>query len=129
MSAEGPRPRQARAWASVLAAVVAPTMMRVVAAAGSLFQVIVGTSAGIEGVACIMVVAETLTHRDRGALPTSLWLLVDRRIPVGALRGRAMSGVKLVSPRQRVLGLLRHRTLEQRSNLMMGPTILGRCGL
>ena len=41
------------------------------------------------------VQAETLTHRDHGVLPTSLWLLVDRHVPTRALRGRALAGVKL----------------------------------
>ena len=58
MSAEGLRPWQAGAWASVLTAIVASTMTRVVAMAGSLSWVIVGKSMGIEGVACVMVVAE-----------------------------------------------------------------------
>ena len=31
----------------------------------------------IEGVAYDMVAAKTLMHRDRGALPTALWRLVD----------------------------------------------------
>ena len=38
-------------------------------------------------------------------------------------------GVELVSLGQRVLGLLRRRTLEYRANLMMGPMILGCRGL
>ena len=52
-------------------------MTRVIAVASSLSQIIVGTSAGIEGVACIIVAAEMLMHRDRGALPAALWRLVD----------------------------------------------------
>ena len=100
MSAEGLRPRQAGARASVLAAVIASTTTRVIAASGSLSGVIVGTSVGVEGVACTTVVDETLTHWDRGALPASLWLLVDRRVPVGVPRGRALAGVKLASLRQ-----------------------------
>ena len=85
MSSEGVRPRLARAWASVLAAIVASTMTRVIAAASSLSRIIVGTSAGVEGVACVMVAAETLMHRDRGAPPAALWRLVDRRVLVGSL--------------------------------------------
>ena len=77
MSSEGPRPRQVGAWSLVLATVVASATMRVIAAASSLSWVIVGTSTGVEGVACVMVAAETLIHRDRGVLPTSLWRLVD----------------------------------------------------
>ena len=40
-----------------------------------------------------------------------------------------MAGVELASPRQRAFGLLCHRTLEQRANLMVGPMILGCRGL
>ena len=40
-----------------------------------------------------------------------------------------LADVKLVSPRQRALGPLRHHTLEQRANLTVGLTILGRRGL
>ena len=46
----------------VLAAVVASAMIRMIAASSSLSWVIIGTSTGIEGVACVMVTAETLTH-------------------------------------------------------------------
>ena len=46
----------------VLAAVVASAIMRVLTAASSLPWIIVGTPTGVEGVACITVVAETLMH-------------------------------------------------------------------
>ena len=77
MPTEGLGPWQARAQASVLAAVVASTMTRVIAMASSLSRVIVGTPTDIEGVACVSVAAETLMHQDRGALSTALWRLVD----------------------------------------------------
>ena len=85
MSAKGLRPQQARARASVLAAVIASTTTRVIAASSSLSWVIVGASASVEGVVCVMVAVETLMHRDCGVLPTSLWFLVDQRIPDGML--------------------------------------------
>ena len=62
VSAEGLSPRQAMARASVLAAVIASAMARVIAMSSSPSQVIVGTFTGVEGVACVTVVAETLTH-------------------------------------------------------------------
>ena len=37
-----------------------------------------------------------------------------------------LAGIELPSPRQRALGLLRSLTLEQRANLTVGPSILGR---
>ena len=77
MSAEGLRPREARARAFVLAVVVASTMTRVIATASSLSRIIVGTSTGVDGVACITVAAETVMHQDHGALPATLWHLVD----------------------------------------------------
>ena len=77
VSAEGIRPRQARAWASVFVAVVASATSRVIAAASSLSWIIAGTSTGVEGVACVTVAAETLMHQDRGALSAALWRLVD----------------------------------------------------
>ena len=88
------------AWASVLAAVIASAMMRVIAVASSLSQAIVGTPAGIKGVACIMVATKTLTYQDYGALPMALWLLVDRRVPIGVLRERVLAGVELALSRQ-----------------------------
>ena len=97
--------------------------------ASSLSQIIVGTLMSIEGVACVAVAAETLTHLDRGALPTALWLLVDRCIPAGMLRGRTLASVELASPRQRACSLLHRRTLEQRANLVVGPMILRHRGL
>ena len=100
VSSKGLRPRQAGAQASVIAAVEASAMTRVIAVASSLSRVIVCTSVGVEGVACISVVAETLTHRDRGVLPTSLWLLVDRHVPTRALQGSALASVELASSRQ-----------------------------
>ena len=84
----------------VLAAVVASAMMRVIAAASFLSWVIVGTPAGVEGVACITVAAKTLMHQDRGALPTSLRRLVDRHVPTVMLRDSALASIELVSSRQ-----------------------------
>ena len=75
--AEGLRAWQAGARASVLAAIVASATTRVIAMASSLSQIVMGTSTGVEGVACITVAAETLMHRDRGAPPAALWRLVD----------------------------------------------------
>ena len=46
----------------VLAAVVASATTRVAATAGLLPLIAVGTPAGIEGVACITVEAETFMH-------------------------------------------------------------------
>ena len=77
MTAEDLRSRQARARASVLTAVIASATVRVIAVASSLSRIIMGMSVGVEGVACITVVAETLMHQDHGALPTALWHLVD----------------------------------------------------
>ena len=67
VSSKSLRPRQVGARASVLTAVVASTMTRVVAAASSLPWIIMGTPAGIEGVTRVTVVAETLMYRDCGA--------------------------------------------------------------
>ena len=44
-------------------------------------------------------------------------------------RGRALAGVELASLGQRAFRLLRRRTLKQRVNFVVGPMILGRCGL
>ena len=77
VSAKGLRSQEVRARASVLAAVVASTMMRVVAMASLLPRISVGTPTGIEGVARVMVAAETLMLWDRGARPATLWPLVD----------------------------------------------------
>jgi len=84
---------------------------------------------GVEGVACVTVVAETLMYWDRGVQPAALWCLVDRRVPVRPLGERALAGVELMSPRQRALCLLCHYTLEQCANLMVGSTILRRRSL
>ena len=97
--------------------------------AGSFSWVTIGTSAGVESATCVTVMAETLMHRDSGTLPTALWCLVDRHVPTGTPGERALVGVELVSPRQRALCLLHHRMLEQRVNIMVGLTILGRHGL
>ena len=75
--AEGLRPRQARARASVLATVVASAASRMIAMVGSFPRVAAGTYAGIEGVTCITAVVETFMHRDRGAQPIALRCLVD----------------------------------------------------
>ena len=77
VSAEGLRSWQVGARASVLAVVVASTTTRVVATAGPLPRVAVGTPAGIECVTRITVVAEMLMYQDRGAQPAALWCLVD----------------------------------------------------
>ena len=74
--AEGLRAWQAGARALVLAVVVASVAMRMIATAGSFSWVAVGVFVGVEGVACIAVVAETLLYQDRSALPTTLWCLV-----------------------------------------------------
>ena len=77
MSSKGLRPRQARAQVSVLAAIIASSMTRVVATTSSLPCITTGMPAGIEGVACVMVEAETFMHRDHGTRPAALLLLVD----------------------------------------------------
>ena len=97
--------------------------------AGSFSRVTIGASTGIESAVCIVVTTETLMHRDHGALPIALWCLVDQRVPGGTSAECVLASVELVSLRQRALCLLRRRMLEQRMNLMVGPTILGRCGL
>ena len=75
VSAKGLRSRQVRARALVLATVIASTMMRVVSTSSLLPLITVGTPAGIEGVACIMVEAEMLMHRDRNTFlpPCYAW--------------------------------------------------------
>ena len=60
--AKGLRAMQARVRALVLAAIVASAAMRMIAMVGSFSHVAVGMSVGIEGVACIMVAAETLMY-------------------------------------------------------------------
>ena len=75
--AKGLRPWQARARASSFAAIVASAVLRMIAIAGSFPWVAVGVSAGIDGAACVAVVAETLMYWDRSALPSTLWCLVD----------------------------------------------------
>jgi len=40
-----------------------------------------------------------------------------------------LAGVELTSSRQRAFRLLHRRTLEQRANFVVGPMILGCCGL
>ena len=62
VSVEGLRSRQARARASVLAAVIASATTRVVATASSLPRIATGTPMGVEGVVRVMVVAKTLMH-------------------------------------------------------------------
>ena len=85
MLAKGLRSQQVRAQALVLATVIASATMRVVAVDSLLPRIAMGTPEGIKGVACIMVVAETLMHRDRGARPAVLLRLVDRYVLVGSL--------------------------------------------
>ena len=77
VSAKGLRSQQVGARASVFAAIVAPAMMREVAAASLLPRIAVGMPAGIKGVACVTVEAETFMHRDHGAWPAALLRLVD----------------------------------------------------
>ena len=62
VSTEGLRAWQARARAPVLAAVVASTATRVIAAMGSFSWVVVGASTGLEGAACVVVAVEALMH-------------------------------------------------------------------
>ena len=69
----------------VLTTVVAPAATRVIAMASSLSRIIMGTPISIEGVACVTVAAETLMHRNHGALPTTLRCLVDRCVPTRML--------------------------------------------
>ena len=75
--AEGLRAWQAEARAPVLAAVVASTVSRMIAAAGSFPWVAVGVPTGVDGAACLAVAAETLMYLGRNALPVALWCVVD----------------------------------------------------
>ena len=61
----------------VLAAVISSATTWVVAVASPLPRIAVGTPTGVVGVACVMVEAKTLMHRDRDARPTALLRLVD----------------------------------------------------
>ena len=67
----------------VLAAVVASTMMRVVAVASPLPCITTGTPTGIEGVVCVAVETEMLMYQNHSARPTVLLGLMDRYILVG----------------------------------------------
>ena len=62
VSAKGLRSWQVEARALVLAAIVASAMMRVVAAACPLPRIAMGTSTSVEGIAHVMVKAETHLH-------------------------------------------------------------------
>ena len=77
VSAKGLRSQQVGAQASILAAVVASTMMWGVAVASPLPHITASMPTGIEGVACVMVEAETLMHQNRGAWPVTLLGLMD----------------------------------------------------
>ena len=83
--AKGPRSHQVGAQASVLTTIIASATARVIAVVSSLSRIIVGTPASVEGIACAMVEAETLMHRVHGVLRTTLWRLVDRRVPAETL--------------------------------------------
>ena len=85
VSAKGLRSQQVKAQASVFTAVVASATTTVVATASLLPHITMGTPAGIEGVACVTVMAKMLMHRDRGALHASLWILMDQHVPAGVL--------------------------------------------
>ena len=78
--AEGLRPWEARAWAPVLAAVVASAVSWMIAAMGFFSFVVVGAPAGIDGATHVTAVAETLMYRDSGALPVARRCLVNRRV-------------------------------------------------
>ena len=58
-------------------------------------------------------------HLGHGAPPTTEQCLVDRHVPDMSSRGHTL-------PRQCALHVLHCRVLEQRADLTMGPTILGR---
>ena len=77
MPAERLRAWQAGARAPVLAAIIASAAMGMIAVVGSLSWVDVGTSAGIEGAACVTVMAETVFYLGRSTLLATLWSLVD----------------------------------------------------
>ena len=100
MLAKGLRAWQARARASVLAAVVASAASGMVAAAGRLSCVAVDAPVGVDGAAHIAVMAKTLMHRDGGGLPAAWRCLVNRCVLGGAHRGRSLAGVGLTSSGQ-----------------------------
>ena len=93
MSAKGLRAWQARAQALVLAAIVASTVSRMVAAVGSLPYVAMGAPTGVDGASHIAVVAETLMYRDSGVLPVAWRCLVNGCVLAGAYQGRALASV------------------------------------
>ena len=75
VSAKGLRSRQVGAWVSVLATIIASTIMRVVAMASLLPRIAAGTPVSVEAVARVTVEAETFMHRDcdPGLLPCGAW--------------------------------------------------------
>ena len=70
-------PHWFEAMSSVLLTVVVPTMVRVVAMAGPLPCIIVGTLTGVDGVTRVTVAVETFLHRNCDAWPIVVRRLVD----------------------------------------------------
>ena len=84
MSAEGLRAWQAGARASVLIAVVASAMSKMVAVACCLSMVAVGAFASIDDATYVAVMAEALMHWDGGGLLAAWRCLVNGCILHGA---------------------------------------------
>ena len=76
MPTEGLGPRWFGAMNSVLLTVVASARSRVVTMASPLPRIAIGTSVGVEGVACITAAAEALLHRNRDVRPAVVRRLV-----------------------------------------------------
>ena len=50
---------------------------------------------GIQGVTCVMVEAETLMHRGRGAPPAAARCLVDKHVLDMLSQGRTLTNIEL----------------------------------
>lgn len=64
------------------------------------------TPSGIQGVARVMVIAETPLNRGRGTPLAGVQCLVDSHVPGAGFRRRELPGVMPASLRERALGLL-----------------------
>lgn len=124
-----PGPRWVGARTSILSTVVASVAAWVVAAAGSLFSVLLSAPVGVQGLTCVTARVEPPLYWGYGEPPAVAWRLLDRHIPVVPSQKRVLASIKPESLRQRAFCLLHHRMLDQCVDFMMGLMAIRRCEL
>jgi hypothetical protein len=116
---------QVEARASILAAVAASTIARVISSACHRLLILVTTPPDVDGMACVMVGTEASLNRGIHDSFSLAWGLVDGHVLDTLPRRGVLARILPTLPRHQVISLLLRRTLDERAHLLVSVAPLG----